>query len=78
MREGEGGNVGIEEVVTEEGKEGHTEINVPGKKNSVTRVMIRMDTVSCLVFCAIWCMSSVMASMRWAECWARVERSLPV
>jgi hypothetical protein len=62
----------------ERGREDLTAINVPGKKKSVTRVMIRIDTVSCFVFCAIWCMSSVMASMRWAECWARVERSLLV
>jgi hypothetical protein len=46
---------GIEQVAgnRERAKEDHTAINVPGKKKSVTRVMIRIDTVSCFVFCAI-------------------------
>lgn len=53
-----------------------TDINVPGRKNSVTRVMIFIDIVSCLVFCAtvcisfvMFCMSLVMASMLSADCW---------
>lgn len=41
----------------------HTEINVPGRKNSVTRVMIFIDTVSVLVFRAISFISTVICSM---------------
>ena len=38
-------------------------MNVPGRKNSVTRVITRIDTVSCLVFWAMSCISRVIVSM---------------
>ncbi len=44
-----------------------TDIKVPGKKKSVTRVMILMETVSCFVFRAMSCISFVMFSMASAE-----------
>lgn len=40
-----------------------TEMNVPGKKNSVTTVIIFIDTVSVFVFLAISFISFVMFSM---------------
>jgi len=40
-----------------------TDMNVPGKKNKVTRVIILIDTVSSLVFWAIFCILSVIFSM---------------
>lgn len=42
-------------------------MNVPGRKNSVTQVMILMDTVSVLVFLAMMCISLVISSIRIAE-----------
>jgi hypothetical protein len=40
-----------------------TEINVPGKKKRVTRVIIRIDTVSDCVLRARICMSLVINTM---------------
>lgn len=45
-----------------------TEMKVPGKKNNVTSVITLMDTVSSLVFTAIRCIASVIASNFFAEC----------
>jgi uncharacterized membrane protein len=49
-----------------------TEMNVPGRKNRVTRVIIFMETVSCCVFIAISNIASVIFSMRSVESWARL------
>jgi len=38
-------------------------MNVPGRKNRVTRVIIRIETVSFFVFTAIRCMAFVIASI---------------
>ncbi len=42
-------------------------MKVPGRKHSVTKVIILIDTVSCFVFQAISCISRVMASMLLVE-----------
>jgi hypothetical protein len=47
----------------EEAEDKLTDMNVPGRKNRVTNVMIRIVTVSCLVFCAMSCMLFVIDSM---------------
>lgn len=47
-----------------------TEMNVPGRKKSVTMVMIRMFTVSLLVCSAIKAMFFVMSSILRADSWA--------
>jgi hypothetical protein len=47
-----------------------TAMNVAGKKNNVTVVMTRIDTVSCLVFFAISCISVVIVSIWSADCCA--------
>ena len=52
-------------------------MKVPGRKNKVTRVMILIDTVSCLVFCAISCISFVDFSMLLVDDWvSRVMTSI--
>ena len=51
-------------------------MKVPGKKNNVTSVITLMDTVSSLVFTAIRCIASVIASSFFAECWDLVAKSL--
>jgi len=49
-----------------------TEMNVPGKKNKVTSVIIFMETVSCCVFLDISNIASVIFSIRSVESWARL------
>jgi hypothetical protein len=55
-----------------------TDIKVPGRKNSVTRVIIFMETVSCFVFLAISCIESVTSSIRSVEIWAFLVKALLV
>ena len=45
-----------------------TATNVPGKKNNVTSVIIRIDAVSFWVAIAIACMSFVINPMLSADC----------
>ena len=45
-------------------------MNVPGRKKSVTTVMIFMETVSFCVFFAISCIESLTSSILSAEIWA--------
>lgn len=51
-----------------------TDMKVPGKKKSVTRVIVRMETVSTCVRFAISCISLVILSIRIAESCARSAR----
>ena len=50
-------------------------MNVPGRKNRVTRVIIRIETVSCVVFRARTCISLVMTSMFCADTCDLLARS---
>jgi len=53
-------------------------MKVPGRKKSVTRVMIFMETVSSFVFWAISCMESVTSSIRSVETCALLVKALLV
>jgi hypothetical protein len=51
-----------------------TAMNVAGRKNRVTVVMTRIDTVSCSVFFAMPCIARVIVSMRVADTCARFAK----